>query len=102
MRISDELHSSFPGLRVLELRVHNLLIKHTNPNLDRFRIQVQESTRSRMGSLEKVKDQAIFRAYRDFFWGVGVDPTKTRPAAEALTRRILSARDLPQINTLVD
>ncbi len=33
---------------------------------------------------------------------MGIDPTKTRPAGEALTRRILGGRDLPRINTAVD
>ena len=49
-----------------------------------------------------VKDDPVFRAYRDFFWSVGVDPTKTRPASEALVRRILSGGKLPRINTAVD
>jgi len=53
-------------------------------------------------TLDQVKDEPIFRAYRDFFWSVGVDPTKTRPASEALVRRILSGGKLPNINTAVD
>jgi DNA/RNA-binding domain of Phe-tRNA-synthetase-like protein len=44
----------------------------------------------------------IFRAYRDFFWRAGIDPTKVRPAAEALIRRILANKQIPTINTLVD
>ncbi|MDH5664470.1 MAG: phenylalanine--tRNA ligase beta subunit-related protein, partial [Candidatus Bathyarchaeota archaeon] len=43
-----------------------------------------------------------FRAYRDFFWRVGIDPTKNRPAAEALIRRVLGGKVIPNINTLVD
>jgi DNA/RNA-binding domain of Phe-tRNA-synthetase-like protein len=52
--------------------------------------------------LESLKDQPTVRAYRDFFWRVGVDPTKHRPAAEALIRSVLRGRVLPRINTLVD
>ena len=52
--------------------------------------------------LENLKDRPILRAYRDFFWKLGVDPTKTRPAAEALIRRLLRGKPLPRINTLVD
>jgi len=40
--------------------------------------------------------------YRAFFWRIGIDPTKTRPAAEALIRRVLGGRQLPCINTAVD
>ena len=55
-----------------------------------------------MGSLDLLQDLPIFRAYRDFYWKVGIDPTKTRPAGEALARRIVSGKRLPTINTLVD
>jgi DNA/RNA-binding domain of Phe-tRNA-synthetase-like protein len=33
---------------------------------------------------------------------LGIDPTKIRPASEALIRRILRGREIPRINTLVD
>ena len=52
--------------------------------------------------LETLKDLPTFRAYRDFFWNVGIDPTKNRPAAEALIRRTLRGKTLPTINTFVD
>jgi DNA/RNA-binding domain of Phe-tRNA-synthetase-like protein len=41
---------------------------------------------------------ATRRAYR----ALGDDPTRYRPANEALLRRVLSLRALPQINTVVD
>jgi DNA/RNA-binding domain of Phe-tRNA-synthetase-like protein len=53
-------------------------------------------------SLESLKDVPIFRAYRDFFWKAGIDPTKVRPAAEALIRRILGGKAVPSINNVVD
>jgi len=52
--------------------------------------------------LESLKDVSVFRFYRDFFWKVGIDPTKIRPAAEALVRRVLAGRPLPKINNVVD
>jgi DNA/RNA-binding domain of Phe-tRNA-synthetase-like protein len=42
------------------------------------------------------------RKYRDFFWKIDIDPTKIRPASEALIRRILQGKQIPQINTGVD
>jgi DNA/RNA-binding domain of Phe-tRNA-synthetase-like protein len=52
--------------------------------------------------LETLKQVPIFRTYRDFFWKIGIDPTKSRPAAEALVRRILAGKQIPTINTFVD
>jgi DNA/RNA-binding domain of Phe-tRNA-synthetase-like protein len=102
MRIVPELQSSFPGLRVLELKMEGLEVENSDPALESFKHEVQDRVRQRIASLTEVKDRPIFRAYRDFFWRVGIDPTKVRPAGEALTRRILGGRDLPTVNTVVD
>ncbi len=53
-------------------------------------------------SLESLKEDPIIRAYRDFFWRIGIDPTKTRPSSEALLRRVLRRKQIPSINNVVD
>jgi len=82
--------------------MEGLVVRNSEPALESFKREMQERVRQRFASLTEVKDQPIFRAYRDFFWRVGIDPTKVRPAGEALTRRILGGRDLPTVNTVVD
>ena len=42
------------------------------------------------------------RAFRDFYWKLGIDPTKTRPSGEALLRRVLHGDELPRISAVVD
>lgn len=39
---------------------------------------------------------------RSMFHRLGVDPTKTRPSSEALLRRVLQAKPLPEIDAVVD
>ncbi|BDC19596.1 phenylalanine--tRNA ligase beta subunit-related protein [Acidianus sp. HS-5] len=51
---------------------------------------------------EKLKLNPVVRAYRDFYWKIGIDPTKVRPAGEALRRRINRNGKLPRINDIVD
>ena len=41
-------------------------------------------------------------AYRDFYWKLDIDPTKTRPSGEALLGRVLHGHDLPCISMVVD
>jgi DNA/RNA-binding domain of Phe-tRNA-synthetase-like protein len=53
-------------------------------------------------TIEEVKDLRIVRMQRDFFWHMGVDPTKVRPASEALLRRILLNKGLPRVSPIVD
>ncbi|MEM1628482.1 MAG: phenylalanine--tRNA ligase beta subunit-related protein [Desulfurococcaceae archaeon] len=55
----------------------------------------------RTHTIEDLKDNPVVRAYRDFYWRIGIDPTKTRPAGEALVRRALKGV-FPRINPVVD
>ena len=100
--VDDELRAEFPELRVVELEVDGVRVKKSHSGLDRLKSKVYEEVRSSGKSLETLKDEPVLRAYREFYWKVGIDPTKTRPAAEALLRRILAGKEIPAINTLVD
>jgi DNA/RNA-binding domain of Phe-tRNA-synthetase-like protein len=91
----------FPGLCVAEGVIDGLDIKETSPDLEAFKPEAYARIRSTY-TIENVKDDPGYRAYRDFFWRVGIDPTKTRPASEALVRRVLAGKPLPTINTAVD
>jgi DNA/RNA-binding domain of Phe-tRNA-synthetase-like protein len=76
-------------------------IRESSDALESFKPEAYDRIRS-AHTIENVKDDPGYRAYRDFFWRVGIDPTKTRPASEALVRRILAGKPLPTINTAVD
>ena len=101
MEFSREVLDKFPGICVAEGDVNSLSIRGEATGMDNFKAKAADEIRSRY-TLENVKDDPMFRAYRDFFWSVGVDPTKTRPASEALVRRLLAGGKLPVINTAVD
>lgn len=52
--------------------------------------------------IEEIKDVMIISLYRKFSWHyLNIDPTKTRPSGEALTRRVLKGQDIPIINNCV-
>lgn len=99
--IDSKLKTRFPDLTVLVLNIDGVTVKKKNDKLEKFKLEVMNQVKEKF-DLESVKDHPTFRAYRDFFWNIGIDPTKIRPAAEALTRRILAGKKLPCINTLVD
>ncbi len=52
-------------------------------------------------TLQELKNDPVVRAYRQFYWRIGIDPTKTRPSSEALVRRILKKK-FPKISPIVD
>jgi DNA/RNA-binding domain of Phe-tRNA-synthetase-like protein len=99
--MSSDLKNHFPDLTVLSFSVRNVEITKKDDKIERFKEEIFKEIREKY-SLETLKDVSIFRAYRDFFWKVGIDPTKNRPASEALIRRILAGKPIPNINTLVD
>jgi DNA/RNA-binding domain of Phe-tRNA-synthetase-like protein len=101
LKLDPELSSMFPGLSAKITRIRGVKISPQNSELENFKKHVFEEASGRW-NIDELKDNQVFRAYRDFFWKVKVDPTKTRPAAEALVRRILHGNPLPTINTLVD
>jgi DNA/RNA-binding domain of Phe-tRNA-synthetase-like protein len=101
MEFAHAIVQAFPGICVAEGDVRSVIIQSESLSLEQRKREVIQELQSR-NTLETVKNDPIFRAYRDFFWRVGVDPTKTRPASEALVRRALSKREFPQINTAVD
>ncbi len=101
IRIDAAVRRDFPGLEVLMARIWGVRVRGEDPELHRFKGEVIEEVK-RNHDLESLKDVPVLRAYRDFFWRIGIDPTKTRPAAEALIRRILRSKPLQTINTLVD
>ncbi|MFB0557750.1 MAG: B3/4 domain-containing protein [Candidatus Bathyarchaeia archaeon] len=99
--VEVDLAAKFPGLRALISRVKDIDVRPELQELEQFKDEVAGRTKERW-NLDQLREHPVFRAYRDFFWRAGIDPTKTRPAAEALIRRVLRGRSLPRINTLVD
>jgi DNA/RNA-binding domain of Phe-tRNA-synthetase-like protein len=101
LRLSGELSSKFPELAAQIVKFTGVSIKREVPELESYKNEVYTATRSRW-EIEKLREDPDFRAYRDFFWRLGIDPTKNRPAAEALIRRVLNDKPIPKINTWVD
>jgi DNA/RNA-binding domain of Phe-tRNA-synthetase-like protein len=99
--IEVSLQSKFSGLRVLLQTIDNVVVTRSTGRMENLKGTIADEVRSKY-TLESLKDVPIFRAYRDFFWSAGIDPTKIRPAAEALIRRILAKKPIPTVNTLVD
>jgi len=101
LELSRQLKDKFPGLAAQIIKFKGVSVKRELTGLEEYKEEIYAETRSRW-VIEKLRDDPDFRAYRDFFWKLGTDPTKNRPAAEALIRRVLNGRPIPKINTWVD
>lgn len=101
LKIDKQLKNIFPDINVNLIQINDVKIKNIDDQLEKIKGQIIKNVR-RKYEINSLKDQPSVKAYREFFWKVGIDPTKIRPAAEALIRRIVSGKPIPKINTLVD
>ncbi|MEM1549197.1 MAG: phenylalanine--tRNA ligase beta subunit-related protein [Candidatus Methanomethylicia archaeon] len=99
--ISQEVKSSFPDIKLCTALVSDVDVNVHTPLLDEEFLNIEREIKGKL-SLDSLKDYGNIRIYRDFYWRIGIDPTKQRPAAEALIRRILQGRSIPRINAAVD
>ena len=99
--IESSLEEHFPGLQVLTFSILGVKVTRRSIELENFEEKLIKQVKEQY-ELESLKKLPTFRAYRDFFWRVGIDPTKNRPAAETLIRRVLGGKAIPHINTLVN
>ncbi len=98
---ASEVSSKFPELSICVGAISNVSVEKDNERIQKLRKTVYEEVRANY-KIETLKDNPTVRAYRDFYWKLDIDPTKTRPSGEALLRRVLHGSELPQISTVVD
>ncbi len=101
LNVDHTLRERFPGLDAHLVEVTGLHVRDRDERIDSFSAILVQEFREHL-NLATLKDEPLLRAYRDFYWRVGIDPTKIRPASEALLRRVLQGKEFPRINTLVD
>ncbi|MFQ6123775.1 MAG: B3/4 domain-containing protein [Candidatus Heimdallarchaeota archaeon] len=101
LKVDPDLHMDFPQLQALLCSVSGIEVSKESKKLLNFKEQIVADVQKKY-DLDLLRDLQTFRMYRDFFWRVGIDPTKIRPASEALVRRILAGKPIPRINTVVD
>lgn len=93
----DAVLERYPGVAALYIRV--FVEPRKEYNLD---LAISKVLRRLEFTAEGLKDLRKIRAYRDFYWRMGIDPTKQRPASEALVRRLIKGHSIPKISFIVD
>lgn len=88
------------GIFVGFTEVHDITVEKDNKEIEKEIQTVEEKYKNT--NPDDLKNDPTIRAYRDFYWKIGIDPTKTRPSGEALRRRVARNGKLPRINNVVD
>jgi len=96
-----EVSEKFPRIAIGIGMINNVVVEKENEKIRELKIAAYSEIRAKH-DIEKLKGNPVIRAYRDFYWKLDIDPTKTRPSGEALLRRVLHGNELPTISTAVD
>ena len=96
-----QVSSKFPNLAISIGLINGVCIEDNSQQLCLLKKTVYEEVNGQF-EIDRLKENLTVRAYRDFYWKLDIDPTKTRPSGEALLRRVLRAEELPNISTAVD
>ena len=89
------------GLSVWLAKLSDLNLGKSSKEFEVYEQDIFNEIRSQ-DDLENMKDDPLFRSYRDLYWTFGMDPTKLRVSSEALRRRILRGLNLWRISDVVD
>ena len=98
---SQDVSDRFPELAVCIGTITDIHNEKENERIEQLREAVYQEVKTKH-NIETLKDNPTVRAFRDFYWKLGIDPTKTRPSGEALLRRVLHGDELPRISAVVD
>lgn len=91
--LSNRFSEIYFSIRLIDVDVH------VSRN---FPILLKNLEEDGVWDINSLTENHIIRAYREFFWQIGTDPTKIRPSSEALIRRFLKWNTIPTINNVVD
>lgn len=100
IEVSDEILRACPGFKGLAVFATVENSAFCQPLWDEIE-HFTEDYRKRY-TTESIKQMRPIQATREVYKRCGKDPSRYRPSAEALCRRILKGSSLYQINTLVD
>ena len=98
---SSQVSEKFQELAICIGIITDAHVEKENMQIQTLRKAAYKEVRTKY-NIETLKDNPTVRAYRDFYWKLDIDPTKTRPSGEALLRRVLHGKELPRISTVVD
>jgi DNA/RNA-binding domain of Phe-tRNA-synthetase-like protein len=101
VHFDSAVSGKFPELAVCIGTINNVHVERDNEEIRKLKNAIYEQVKNKY-NIETLKDNTTVRAYRDFYWKLDIDPTKTRPAGEALLRRVLNGNELSAISTVVD
>lgn len=100
LQLSEEIRAKVPNMRLGCLEC-NVTLSYDNPSLWEA-IEAGCATIAEQLEVPDIAKQPTIAATRKAYKATGKDPSRYRPSAEALTRRVVKGKGLYKVNNVVD
>ena len=100
IKFQKEIVQFIPSVRLGKI-MFNVKVSPSDDKITEISNAVIHDIRSKL-SIEEISQKPTIEATKQAYRKLGKDPSRYRPSAEALTRRIVSGKNLYQINNVVD
>ncbi|CVK18959.1 MULTISPECIES: B3/4 domain-containing protein [Sporomusa] len=99
--IHENIRQVIPNCRLGYLTISDVIVRGTPPALSQEFAQLQQEV-AKVYNLEDLPKLPRVLAVRNMYKKLDFDPSRYRPASEALVRRVLQKKDLYYVNSAVD
>jgi DNA/RNA-binding domain of Phe-tRNA-synthetase-like protein len=95
------IHIQLPGVKLGIVEAEDVRVEAQHPDLTTLLDEVC-ARKQKEFTVESLAEAESIRAIRALFRGWGMDPSKYRPASEALLRRVVQGKGLYRVSNVVD
>ena len=96
-----DIEIKLPGVKLGIVEGHGVTVEALHPDLTKLLDQVCVRKQKEF-TVESLAEAEPIRAVRGLFRSWGMDPSKYRPASEALLRRVVQGKGLYRVSNVVD
>jgi DNA/RNA-binding domain of Phe-tRNA-synthetase-like protein len=101
VQIDESIRNSIPNCRLAYITVTDVAVRGTPPALTQEFLQLQAAV-AKAYHLDILPTMPRIAAVRNMYKKLNFDPSRYRPASEALVRRVLQNKGLYYVNSAVD
>jgi DNA/RNA-binding domain of Phe-tRNA-synthetase-like protein len=96
-----DIRIELPGVKLAVVEADEVQVRGDDPELTKLLDEVC-ARKQKEFTVESLAEAEPVRAARALFRGWGIDPSKYRPASEALLRRVVQGKGLYRVSNVVD
>lgn len=101
-KVYPDAKEKLEGLKVGYILFEEVRVDRNSMAMDNMVEVATVRVEKRFPDMDSISKDKVVKGMRKLFSTVGIDPTKERPSAEALIRRIVSGKGIHRVNTVVD